>query len=98
MANNDQRVVVETHSEHLLLRLRRLIATQKIKPNDVALYFVEKKAGVSTIQPIPLDTNGKIEPEKWPKGFFEDTLRESLALASAQSERAKKLVKPAMTR
>jgi predicted ATPase len=28
MANNDQRVVVETHSEHLLLRLRRLIENQ----------------------------------------------------------------------
>lgn len=88
MANNDRRVVVETHSEHLLLRLRRLVADGKISSRDVALYFVEKSEGVSTIRDISLEENGAIS--KWPKGFFEDSLRESLALATAQSQRSQK--------
>lgn len=94
MANNDRRVIVETHSEHLLLRLRRLIAIGEINPEDVSLYFVEKKDGISTIQNIPLQADGRIESDSWPKGFFEDSLRESLALATAQSVRTKKPAKP----
>lgn len=31
MANNDKRVLVETHSEHLLLRLRTLLAEGSIR-------------------------------------------------------------------
>ncbi|WP_263418392.1 AAA family ATPase [Terriglobus albidus] len=84
MANNDRRVIVETHSEHLLLRLRRLIAQGRIAPDMVSLYFVERKDGISTIEDIPLLSDGRIEQDRWPKGFFEDSLRESLALATEQ--------------
>jgi predicted ATPase len=90
MANSDHRVIVETHSEHLLLRLRRLVASGKIERSKVAIYFVEKKDGISSIRHIPLEKNGHIEAEIWPKGFFEDSLRESLALAAAQWPRSAK--------
>jgi hypothetical protein len=93
MANSDRRVVVETHSEHLLLRLRRLVATQRIDSESVSLYFVEKREGVSTIKRIPLQTNGHIQSEHWPRGFFEDGLRESMALATAQSVSASVSIK-----
>jgi predicted ATPase len=83
MANNDRRVIVETHSEHLLLRLRRLVADGTIDHQKVAIYFVEKQDGVSHVKCIPVKQNGHID--QWPRGFFEDSLRESLALASAQS-------------
>ncbi len=91
MANHDRRVIVETHSEHLLLRLRRLIAMGKIDCSKVALYFVEMNNGVSTVRNISLQRNGHIPNETWPKGFFEDSLRESIALATAQSERRREL-------
>lgn len=91
MANSDHRVIVETHSEHLLLRLRRLVADGKIDHKKVAIYFVEKTKGVSGVRHISLEGNGNIPYETWPKGFFEDTLSESLALAAAQS---RKSVKP----
>jgi len=90
MANSDHRVIVETHSEHLLLRLRRLIATKKIKHSSVAVYFVEKDSGVSKVTRVPLDENGGISTSVWPKGFFEETLRESLALAADQSAALRK--------
>lgn len=85
MATSGHRVVVETHSEHLVVRLRRLIAEKKIQASDVALYFVEKNRGASTIREIPIQPNGAIDREEWPNGFFEDGLREALALATAQS-------------
>ena len=85
MANSDHRVIVETHSEHLLLHLRRLVASGVIGHQKVAIYFVEKDGDISTIRQIPLQENGRISPEVWPKGFFEETLRESLGLVAEQS-------------
>ena len=87
MANTDHRVIVETHSEHLLLRLRRLVADGKIKHDNVAIYFVEKIDGVSKVRQIDLKANGHIPHETWPKGFFEESLGESLALAASQSRK-----------
>ena len=85
MANTDHRVIVETHSEHLLLRLRRLVASGKIDHKKIAIYFVEKTGDDSVIRPIQLEKNGHIPSDVWPKGFFGDTLQESLALATEQS-------------
>ncbi len=87
MANTDHRVVVETHSEHLLLRLRNLIAKNIISTDKVALYFVESDKGDSTIRKIDISPDGHIEPSEWPEGFFEDSLREALDLAVTQSIR-----------
>ncbi|MCZ6704165.1 MAG: DUF3696 domain-containing protein [Ignavibacteria bacterium] len=86
MVSKDQRIIVETHSEHLLLSIRRLVAEKKIKSNDVAIYFVEKINDLSHIREIPLQENGHIEPIDWPKGFFQETLKESLALATEQAK------------
>lgn len=90
MVKKGQRVIVETHSEHLLLRLRTLLAYKAIDPDDIAVYFIEKNMGISTIKEINIEGNGSIKPAEWPKGFFADTLKESLALASAQAKLRKK--------
>jgi AAA ATPase domain/Protein of unknown function (DUF3696) len=84
MAISGHRVIVETHSEHLIVRLRRLIAEGKISPDLVSLFFVEKESGASKIREIPIQKNGNIERDVWPTGFFEDGLREALGLAAAQ--------------
>ena len=89
MAKKDQRVIVESHSEHLLLRLRYLVANKSLSSDDIAIYFVEKEKGVSSIKEIKIETDGHINPVEWPKGFFEDTLRESLALATEQMKNKK---------
>jgi predicted ATPase len=77
-------VLVETHSEHLLLRLRHLVAKKSIKQEDIALYYTEKDGEKSKIREIPVEQNGHIKLEDWPKGFFQESLRESLGLAAAQ--------------
>lgn len=90
MANKGQTIIAETHSEHLLLRLRRLIAEEKIHADNVAIYFVEKKDNDSVVKEIQLQENGHINPIDWPKDFFGESLKEALAMAFEQSKRKKK--------
>jgi hypothetical protein len=93
MAGSGHRVLVETHSEHMIVRLRRLIAEGKVDADDINVLFVERSGSVSTIRPIPIDKHGTVSRDAWPVGFFEDGLREALALASAQARPAKKVIK-----
>jgi predicted ATPase len=79
-------VLVETHSEHLLLRIRRLVAEKAIKQSDVALYYTEKDDGKTAIREIQIEENGHIKTEDWPKRFFGESLKESLGLATAQRQ------------
>jgi hypothetical protein len=76
-------VIVETHSEHLIMRIRSLIAEGALKPEHVALYFLEPKNGEGSVRRIPIHADGHIEPDEWPKGFFQESLREALSLARA---------------
>ena len=89
MVGSNKRVILETHSEHLLLRLRTLVAKGDIDSSKIALYFIENEDGLTKIKDIPILENGHIEQDNWPKGFFEESLWESLDLAKAQSKRKK---------
>lgn len=75
--------IIETHSEHFVLRLRRRIAEGKIKPERIGIFFVEKKRGLTRIQKLNLKPNGHFE--EWPTGFFEEGFEEALAIAEAGS-------------
>ena len=81
-------IVIETHSEHLLLRLRTLVARQEIRAEDVALYYVEKIGQECKIREVKIEEDGHIPDEEWPRGFMEEYLREPLALALAQARRS----------
>jgi hypothetical protein len=83
-ASDRRPIIVETHSEHLVLRLRRLIAEGSIESKDVALYFTEKTGDESTIREVPILEDGRIRPDTWPSGFFEESLTQALGLAQAQ--------------
>ena len=85
MVRRGQRVIVETHSEHLVLRLRTLVAQGELKADDVALLFVECSRRGSTVRRIPVEENGHIDASEWPRGFFEDSLHQVLNLAAAQT-------------
>ena len=87
ISKNEVGVLIETHSEHLLLRLRRLVANNSIDANNIALYYIEADNSTTNIKKIPISNDGHIESKYWPPGFFEDSLNESLALASAQMNR-----------
>jgi hypothetical protein len=83
VVNREQcQVLIETHSEHLLLRVRRRIAEGVIKPEQVSILFVEKDGLESNVRDLHLNDSGHFED--WPKGFFEDAYLEAMALAMAK--------------
>jgi hypothetical protein len=89
VVRRDGRVVVETHSEHLLMRLRRLVAEKVVPSSDVALYFVEHDQTGSHVREVPIAENGHVAPDSWPAGFFDQGYSEAAALALAQRSRGR---------
>lgn len=91
LVNKRRSIIIETHSEHFLMRVRTLIAdpANKLTNSDVALYFVEEIEGETSITQIPIGEDGYIADENWPRKFFADGLAESLELATMQSKRLK---------
>src|SRR5262249_26702032 len=78
---------VETHSEHLILRLlRRIRETTEKEVADGAPAFGEDKLSVVYIESTPegvrvrrlgVDERGEFK-ERWPKGFFAERMEELL--------------------
>lgn len=80
------RLIVETHSDVLVLRVRRAIAAGDLAPRDVRIYFVdEDSAEGSRVQEIELDE--RATPRWWPKDVFGEPQREYLALRRELAKR-----------
>ena len=74
-------VVAETHSENLLLRIRRRIAEGDLSPDAVALYFINDSHEVSRIR---IQEDGAVAA--WPSGVFEYDVEESEAIVAARMD------------
>ena len=80
-------IILESHSEHLLIRLMRRIAEEQISANDTAFYFCEMKEGVSEIERLNVDDYGNIT--NWPQNFFGDEMGDLAAKTKAEMKRKK---------
>jgi predicted ATPase len=78
-------IILESHSEHLLRRLQRRIAEEKLKPADAALYFTTNANGQSHLAELKLDPFGNIT--NWPENFFGDELGDLAAMTEAAMRR-----------
>jgi len=78
-------IVLESHSEHLLLRLQRRMAENAISAGDVKLYFCSSDKDTSRIEPLRLDLLGNIE--NWPNNFMGDAFGETVAAERARLKR-----------
>jgi predicted ATPase len=74
--------IIETHSEHLLLRVRRRVAETPDLARDVSILFVNKENGVSSVTQLKLNERGHFD--NWPDGFFDEAYQEAMKLAMAQ--------------
>ena len=81
----DIQLIIESHSEHFLTRLQRRIAEEVIKPEDIAIYFVDNKEGKAVIEPLKLNEYGDIE--NWPENFFGDEMGDLVARTEAAIKR-----------
>jgi AAA ATPase domain/Protein of unknown function (DUF3696) len=79
-------VLVETHSEPLLLRVQRRVAEGTLPYDQVALYFVDVTDQGSRLLRVQMNPNGEVD--WWPEGVFEEDFREVAAIRRAQRRRS----------
>lgn len=79
--------LIETHSVNFLLRLRKLVATGDLKPEQLAFYYVDFDSvkESSSLQRVIIHEDGSVG--NWPTDVFKETLSETLALRQAQLAR-----------
>ncbi|MER8387076.1 AAA family ATPase [Mesorhizobium sp. M1380] len=78
-------LLVETHSEHIMLRLlRRIRETTEnevppgavgLSPEDLSVIYVESSDDGVRFRPLRVDPEGEFI-DRWPKGFFEERAEE----------------------
>jgi hypothetical protein len=79
---NDNSFMIESHSEHMLLRImKRMRHTAEdrenrdksldLTPDDVCLLYVDNNGKTTYIKELELDYDGTLL-DPWPKGFFEE--------------------------
>jgi AAA ATPase domain/Protein of unknown function (DUF3696) len=86
VGGNAHQIIIETHSEHLLLRIRRRVAEGRIPASDVVVLYVDRQAGQSKVTQIDIDPKGELS--HWPEGFFEEDFEEAYHLSRAAQRRA----------
>jgi hypothetical protein len=77
--------LLETHSEHLILRmLRRIRETSEntlqnpalsLKPDQLNVIYIEPKSGNVRVLPLRIDETGEFI-DRWPSGFFSERVKE----------------------
>ena len=82
LSEREIQTIIETHSEHLLLRLQAYIAdpSYNLKPDDLRIYYVYMEKGKRRIVHLELDDNGLFKTE-WPEGFFPERYFEARKIA-----------------
>jgi len=85
LGENKNTFIIETHSEHLILRLLRRIRETteeelpedipQIRPNDLSLLYVKPDEKGSSVIHIPATEDGEFE-RFWPGGFFPERSKE----------------------
>ena len=90
MILSDRQCLIETHSEHLINRLRYRIAeaSSSVKlEEDVKVYFVEKGENGSSFKRIEINEYGAIS--NWPRGFFDQSQEDIQNTLKAASRKEK---------
>ena len=72
---HQKQFIIETHSEHLILRLQRLVYEKRISSEDVSVIYVSRGPEGAKAERLNLDEEGDFIDE-WPSGFFLERLRE----------------------
>ncbi|MBR7791687.1 DUF3696 domain-containing protein [Undibacterium sp. FT147W] len=82
--NKGVQSIVETHSEHMILRLQKRIAERVLNPKDIYIYYVNPTPNGKEIIRLEMDSKGMFKQD-WPGGFFPERLNEARDLAIARS-------------
>lgn len=80
IAASGVRVIVETHSEHIVNGIRRMITEREtnLKPEDMSIYFFRGNDGKKEVMEISMDECGNLS--EFPKDFFDQVRQDMLEL------------------
>ena len=80
----DNQVIVETHSENLILRIRRRVATGELSPSDVNIIYFDNRSGETSPHEIQIRPDGSVS--QWPQGIFSEDLTEVREISKASRQ------------
>lgn len=86
MVKSGRRVLIETHSEYLVTRLRREVAVGKLQASDLSLSFISRGEGnqefsPTTIHQVLVSKYGLVE--NWPEEYYDFTADDNLDIFEA---------------
>ncbi len=86
LARTGRRVIIETHSDHLINRLRRVVAEDLSNQlaDLVSIVFVQSPHPEEGARLEPLRVNEEGVIENWPPGFLAETADDAKAIVKAQ--------------
>lgn len=86
LTKHGRKVVIETHSDHIVTRLRRRIADGTLRKEDVNLSFVENGENGSEYRFIDMESDGSFINEL-PKGFLDSQEHDFMEIIAQRSKR-----------
>ena len=63
-----RKFIIESHSENFVLGLRKLVAQKQLRPEDVAIYYIDHDGESATAQLYEIEKDGSMKD--WPTGVF----------------------------
>ena len=80
-----KQVIVETHSEYIInrLRYRSAVASSDLVASQVGILFFENDKGTTKVKNVQMNEYGYIG--EWPKGFFDEGDDLAVAILKAGS-------------
>ena len=86
MVTTGRQIIVETHSEYLITRLRRNAASEPDSHRYFGIIFAERDAKEGTsYRPVRVDNQGDLS--EWPRGFFDHVADDLRVLMRKAAER-----------
>jgi hypothetical protein len=81
-------LLIETHSQHLMLCVQLAIVRQQLAPDRVRIYWVRQgDDGASTLERVELNEAGRDVAGNWPPDVFNDDSRLAREVIRARRER-----------
>ncbi len=83
-AYTGKRIIIETHSDHLINRMRRLVAEDSTNQlcDKVSIVFVQQDGEEAKMEALRVDKEGRIE--NWPADFLAETAEDARAIVKAR--------------
>ncbi len=65
-----KKYLIESHSENMLLGLRKMVVEGVLKPEDIIIYYIDHNGEQAYTTSIEIEQNGELS--YWPEGVFEE--------------------------